>query len=118
MIKKIAAQFPNEWSFIGTMLEKDVIEDIIKNFDFEGEEDVFSEFGLEKEVAQDACGSCVALLMRKATKEMWQRVSKEQANALLKDLYAVKAVCVKMPNGVEYTPKQIIETWKELNENI
>lgn len=117
MIKKISAKFPNEWSFIGSMLEKDIIEDTIKNFDFEGENDVFSEFELEKEVSQEPCKACVAVLMREATQEMWRRTSKEKVNNMLKSMYEINALSVKMMNGVEYTPKQLIEC-KETEINI
>ena len=117
MITKIAAYAPDEWSFIVEMLEEKYIENIAK--DYEGEDsDSFSALGLEKENHEERWVSCKNVLMRKATQEMWRKTSKEQINTLLKAMYDVKALSIKMLNGGDYTPNQMIEEWRRANDNI
>lgn len=115
MITKIAAYAPDEWSFIEQMLEKEAIENTEKEYE-EKDTDTFSQFGLEKEIVQEPWEGCRDILMRKATQEMWRRTSKDQVNTLLKAMYNMKVLSVKMPNGGDYTPDQLIEEWMHANE--
>lgn len=82
------------------------------------EDDEPDEFGLviEEELRKPNWEKCCRFLFGEASKKMWQGITKEQANELLRSMYAVKAVSVKMKNGAEYTTNGIIKCWELANK--
>lgn len=114
IIRRISVDNVSEWDFIVRMLDKECIEKTAENFS-EGNHNLpFSEFGLEED--RDEVADCLNVLMRKASKKMWNGISKSEANNLIESMNAIGAISVKMPDLGNYTVNDIIKSWKAANE--
>lgn len=121
IISKIYTEKPEEWRFVESMLEENQIEAIVAEYEKSKSSynDILADFGLsteDEDYKKEAWEECLGLLMRAASKKMWRGISREEANALLKAMYSVKASAVRMPNGTEYKTAGIIEAWENANK--
>lgn len=116
ILKMVDFNFKKEWEFIIGSLEKEEIQEIAE--DFSGI-DPFSPdpFGMINAPSNDYVTSCKCSLMRVASAKMWRRISKDQANSLLKAMQEIGVVDIKMPNMETYTAKEIIDSWKKANKS-
>ena len=117
IISNISFDSPREWEFIVSKLSKDFIEDAAASFDswyftYSSNELL----GLVDPEPPEAWTICKNRLMQESSKKMWASISKDQANQLLKSMYAVGATEITMPNGRTYSPSDIIDCWKNANE--
>ena len=120
ILKTVWVKYPREWEFISKTLGRETIDEIASSYE-DSENSEFermcSELGLEM-IPRNIPEECMHFLYRKASKAMWRGISKDQANAMLKAMYSVNAVSIKMANGADYTTREIIESWKYANENL
>lgn len=117
IISKIAVESPREWEFIVSKLSKDYIEDVAASFDSWYCTDPFDELlGMVDPEPPEAWTICKTRLMHEASKKMWAAITKDNANQLLKSMYAVGATEVTLPNGSTYSPSDITNCWKIVNE--
>lgn len=122
VIKSICAENPKEWDFINRTLDKQTIELIVASNAGESKS-IVEEFGL-KDVDfdgtplpnPDVVTRCLSALGYEASKKMWQTITKEQANALIRSMYAVGATSVKLPDGTTYKLEHIKNVWESANE--
>lgn len=120
LIGQIVIQSPERWEFIVSKLTNDeyyaVAQHCVNNIAARNK--VNEELGLRDDEQIDeerAIEDCRIILTREATRRMWRAISKDQANDLLRSMQAIGAVSVTMPGGIEYTPRQIVDTWRGCN---
>lgn len=117
ILSKIAAESPDEWEFIINKLSKDCIEDVAASYNSWYLTDPLEELlDMVDPEPPEAWTFCKARLMGEASKKMWAAITKDNANQLLKSMYAVGATKITMPNGVTFSPSDIINCWKKVNE--